>query len=273
MNNIMNEIKKEIEKLEKLLEKMERFKTKEPKGGLKCHKKGKRTFYYHLVWNKKIQKCEEKYIRKANMNFIKALAQKHYYGNLEPVVRKNLSALKEFEKKYDPEKAEEIFDDLCEARKDLVVPAFVSKEEKVRSWLAEKVEENVHHPEHLKFETAQGEMVRSKSEVIIADVLYRHRDVILYKYEKPLELVVGGKIMVYHPDFTILNVRTGRVRYWEHAGLLGNEKYAGDFVFRVNALMRNGFLPGEDFVVTYETDEKPLDTAVVRRLVAWLCEG
>lgn len=272
MSNISNEVTKEIEKLEKLLERMTRFKMQEPKGSLKCHKKGTRTFFYQLFWNKQTGKCEEKYIKKANLPLIKALAQKHYYVELEPIVKKNLCALRAFEKKYDEEKAEEIFDDLCEVRKGLVIPAFVSKAEKVRRWFAEKTEVNASHPENLRFETDQGEMVRSKSEVIIANALYRHRDVIFYKYEKPLELAVGSKIIVFHPDFTILNVRTGRIMYWEHAGRIGDEEYTDDFVWRMNAYTRNGVFP-RDMVVTFESDEKPLDMAVVKKIVADLCEG
>lgn len=102
MSNIMNEVQKEIEKLEHLLERMRRFKLQEPKGSLKCHKKGTRTFFYQLFWDEKAKKCEEKYIRKSNMHLIKALAQKHYYANLEPIVKKNLYVLKELQKKYHP---------------------------------------------------------------------------------------------------------------------------------------------------------------------------
>ena len=39
------------------------------------------------------------------------------------------------------------------------------------------------------FETDHGEKVRSKSELIIANILFQNRDHLLYKYEKPIELV------------------------------------------------------------------------------------
>ena len=82
MSNIMNEVQKEIDKLEHLMERMRHFKLQEPKGSLKCHKKGARTFFYQLFWNGKTKKCEEKYIKKSNIALIKGLAQKHYYANL-----------------------------------------------------------------------------------------------------------------------------------------------------------------------------------------------
>lgn len=74
------------------------------------------------------------------------------------------------------------------------------------------------HPENLRYETEQGDLVRSKSEVIIANILYQHRKDILYKYERPLEVMSDGKERNIYPDFTILNIHTGKVTYWEHAG-------------------------------------------------------
>lgn len=61
-----------------------------------------------------------------------------------------------------------------------------------------------------EFYTAKGEKVRSKSEVIIADVL--SREGIPYRYEYPLYLKGIGKV---HPDFTVLNVKQRKEIYWE----------------------------------------------------------
>ncbi|MCH4192124.1 MAG: hypothetical protein LKF52_07435 [Butyrivibrio sp.] len=48
--------------------------------------------------------------------------------------------------------------------------------------------------------TEKGELVRSKSEKIIADKLFMMK--IPYHYEKPLKLDSYGYV---HPDFTVLN--------------------------------------------------------------------
>jgi hypothetical protein len=61
-------------------------------------------------------------------------------------------------------------------------------------------------------------MVRSKSEVIIANMLFE-RDIAFF-YEKPLYAPDGS---FYLPDFTI-NWR-GEEYYWEHLGLLSNDEY------------------------------------------------
>ncbi len=273
MNNIVKEVKKEIEKLERVLEMIEQFRRQAPEGSLKCQKKGKCNFFYHQIWNEKEQKWERKYIKKKQFPLIRRLAQKRYFEELEPIARKNLEILKDFFERYKPSELERVYDKMHEVRKLLVKPAFVSKEEIVRQWLAEEYEENTAHPEHKRFQTEQGEVVRSKSEALIANLLYNHKDVLLYKYERPLELEVNGRIKVLHPDFTILNVKTGRVVYWEHVGLLDDPRYANDFVWKMNAFANNGFKLGKDVVASFETEDEPLDMVLIRKMVDELRRG
>jgi hypothetical protein len=67
--------------------------------------------------------------------------------------------------------------------------------------------------------TSRGEAVRSKSEVIIANLL--HAKGVQYHYEHPLEL--GG--VSKYPDFTIEDDNKGITYYWEHCGLLHDATY------------------------------------------------
>lgn len=67
--------------------------------------------------------------------------------------------------------------------------------------------------------TVKGEAVRSKSEVIIANLLYSKE--INYSYEKPLTL---GDVTKY-PDFSIEDDESGITYYWEHCGLLNDPLY------------------------------------------------
>ncbi|WP_444934145.1 ATP-dependent DNA helicase [Microbulbifer sp. JTAC008] len=63
-----------------------------------------------------------------------------------------------------------------------------------------------------------GDMVRSKSEVIIANILH-DRDISFW-YEKPLRAPDGT---MYLPDFTIMH--RGEEYYWEHLGLMDLPEY------------------------------------------------
>lgn len=73
--------------------------------------------------------------------------------------------------------------------------------------------------ENLIHRTARGEMVRSKSEVIIADHLARQN--IEYSYEQPLTIAGVTK----YPDFTIEDAESGLNFYWEHCGMLHVPRY------------------------------------------------
>lgn len=66
--------------------------------------------------------------------------------------------------------------------------------------------------------TESGIWVRSKSEVIIVNILYRSN--IDFQYEEKL---FYNDTQWKEPDFTIRH--NGSVWYWEHLGLLGNEQY------------------------------------------------
>ncbi|MDQ1002708.1 thymidine kinase [Neobacillus niacini] len=71
--------------------------------------------------------------------------------------------------------------------------------------------------EKLIHKTVRGEMVRSKSEVIVANILDKMK--IEYSYEEPLD--VSGK--TYIPDFTLRY--QGKTAYLEHLGMLRNKAY------------------------------------------------
>ncbi|MCP5557686.1 MAG: AAA family ATPase [Verrucomicrobiaceae bacterium] len=73
---------------------------------------------------------------------------------------------------------------------------------------------------NLIHQTERGELVRSKSEVIIADHLHRRR--INYRYEEKLQL--GEDVRI--PDFTFDDDDAGITYFWEHCGMLFNADYA-----------------------------------------------
>lgn len=74
-----------------------------------------------------------------------------------------------------------------------------------------------HHLNRI-YKTLDGNHVRSKSEVIISNLLYQAG--INYKYEEKLFYENDKWI---EPDFTI--VIESKVYYWEHVGMLGKEDY------------------------------------------------
>ncbi len=112
-------------------------------------------------------------------------------------------------------------------------------------WLSEEYDSNPNNREYLIYVTDRGDKVRSKSEKIIADTLYKYQ--IPYKYELPL--LVNGTLI--YPDFTILK-KNGDIVIWEHFGLMSNEAYRYNVIKKMIAYSFAGFYTNRNLICTYE---------------------
>lgn len=119
---------------------------------------------------------------------------------------------------------------------------------------------------NLIYRTEHGELVRSKSEWIIADKL--HAAGIDYQYEQPL--VLGG--IERFPDFTIVDDDSGNTWYWEHNGMLSNDEYRERWERKLAAYRKQGILPlaegGGENGTLLTTEEKVgvgLDTEQIKK--------
>jgi len=101
-----------------------------------------------------------------------------------------------------------------------------------------------------------GEMVRSKSEVIIANMLHQHE--IPFRYEIPLYAPDGT---FYLPDFT-LSWR-GQEWYWEHLGMLSDEDYRNHWNEKEDWYRSHGF---HEHLITSEEAEG-FDSQVVESIM------
>ena len=62
-------------------------------------------------------------------------------------------------------------------------------------------------------------------------------------------------------------MRRRLVFIWEHFGKADDPDYMEYNTGRLNDLIRSGFYPGINLILTFETKNKPLDTNVVRALI------
>jgi len=98
------------------------------------------------------------------------------------------------------------------------------------------------YDQNLIHKTARGEIVRSKSEVIIADKLFA-KD-IDYCYEQSLK---GNDNIVKYPDFTIENSETGVTYIWEHCGMLNDPNYNKKWLNKLEWYKSQGIIPYENY--------------------------
>lgn len=118
--------------------------------------------------------------------------------------------------------------------------------------------------------TTRGELVRSISEVVVADAL--NAEGIDYHYEKALRADDGGE---RYPDFTAEDSTTGVTVYWEHLGMLSDPTYASrwqkklEWYKDVKGLDPNGpeNEKGERLVTSENRLDGAIDSAKIRQQV------
>lgn len=112
--------------------------------------------------------------------------------------------------------------------------------------------------------TTRGELVRSKSEVIIADLL--HSNGVDYEYEIPLK--IGDSVK--YPDFTIENDDLGITYYWEHCGMMFDEGYRKKWEQKLEWYKNNGILPieqGGELIITQDNENCGIDAAEIKGII------
>ncbi|MEV7226952.1 ATP-dependent RecD-like DNA helicase [Polymorphospora sp. NPDC051019] len=120
--------------------------------------------------------------------------------------------------------------------------------------------------EHLIHRTARGELVRSKSEVVIANLL--HAAGVDYHYERPLNgTSVPGTV---RPDFTFIDAGGDPV-VWEHLGMLDRPGYRAAWERRREWYVTNGYVEGQTLFTSRE-DGTGLDSAALNGQVARIRE-
>jgi len=116
--------------------------------------------------------------------------------------------------------------------------------------------EHVPYAEHLVHRTIRGELVRSKSELVIAN--YLHAEGLNYQYERPLEgTAAPGRL---RPDFTFVD-DAGDVLLWEHLGMLARPDYRRSWDWKKAWYEANGFREGVNLFTT--TENEGLDATLI----------
>ena len=200
-------------------------------------------------------------LKKNEDRLIGELLQKKYFERVVKASREELEALNRMKAIYPKVIAEDVYGILTEDRKYHVKPIIPTDEQLVSRWLAEPYKKKPISEDVPIFETKRGERVRSKSEMIIANMLYDYG--IPYKYECPIN--VGGEII--HPDFTILRLSDRKIIYYEHCGRMGDPGYVEDMIERSRKYTFAGIYQGDKLFYTFESASKPLDVRLVSEMI------
>ena len=203
------------------------------------------------------------YIKKDNQQLAYRLAQKSYDQKIQKLVDRRLKQLNKLTEEYEDTEIEEIYDKLHPIRKALIQPVEIPWEQRLAEWKNTPYVGKGFASGMPEIYSKKGERVRSKSEKIIADIFCDLG--IEYKYECPLKLKGVG---IVYPDFTILRKRDGKEIYWEHDGRMDDPKYAEKAVRKINSYIANGYFPGDNLIVSFESSGNVLNDRIIKSMIS-----
>lgn len=224
--------------------------------------KSRRKMQFYLRTNPKDK--SGKYLSKANKAVIQSYLQKSYDEKLLKLLKKEILLLEKFLKNSEQIKNSitNLYSDNSNEIKSYLNPVAKSKNDVISEWLSMDYNKKAIAKGTPVYKTQKGEFVRSKSELNIANELYRRG--IPYKYECPLKLKSG---VVVYPDFTVLIVQTEIEKYWEHRGMMDDRQYLVKSVGRIKEYSKNGIVIGDRLIITEETSMQPLGTNEIDAII------
>lgn len=237
------------------------------KGSLKTMKKRNRYYYVLQHYDSLKKKFVCTYIRVADVDIAKKVANRDYLRDVEKVLRAKKQAIEQLLNNDYDALIDDCYGKLDDGRKAIVTPLEESVQARINEWNNAVYLPNNSYPETLIHPTERGEMVRSKSEAWIADYLYSQREFLDYRYEKPLQVVMDKKIVTIHPDFTIINLRTGEIYILEHASRLDLPEYHNAFVWKHRAYTENGWTQSGRLFYSFESEGLPFNIKQVKDIV------
>lgn len=248
-----------IKELKKIVREKEKALKKAPIGVANVHgTKEKPRYYYKESSHDKVRK----YIKENEKFLIKELCQKDYDEKVLIAAKQELKLLEKLHDIYQKPTSEEIYDKLHVNRKKYVNPILIPDEMYITNWKQESYEGKSFPIGYPEYYTDNGERVRSKSEVIIANMLKKYD--IPYKYEKSLYL---DDYVTMYPDFTVLNVRERKEKYFEHFGMMDDPHYAETAINKIETYAKNGMFMGDTLLATFESRNKPLNQKSVEAII------
>ena len=239
--------------------------SKAPPGKIRVAKNGN-TYQFYLRNNGK-DSCG-KYISKSKRKLISTYLQKKYNEKILKLISIEINNLENFLNNSSKitTQIQTIFSSEPNEIKEYIIPVDVLDDDLIREWCELKYVPKEKPQEVDLYQTDNGELVRSKSELNIANMLYKMG--IPYKYECPLKLKNG---VVIYPDFTLLNLKERRVQYWEHRGMMDDKTYSIHSVERVKDYQKNDLILGRDLIITEETQNIHLTpTDIVRTIEKYI---
>ncbi len=221
-----------------------------PKGKLNCKQIRGKPEYYLVA-----EDGSRSHIHPQNEKLVVQLRTKAFMEKGIPALKKNLKLQERLLKGYRDCTLSELEKSLPDAY----------REDKLLKWMHSHYRANPYHLENRIYQTSFGLSVRSKSEILIAELL--HAAHIPFHYDEEVVLQDSqGKWHTFYVDFIILTPQ-GKKLYWEHFGLFHDEDYRKKSFVKIGVFFDNDIVPADTLIITMDTPQKGLDTMTVSRTI------
>ena len=200
------------------------------------------------------------YIAHTKKAFISKLAQKDYDARLIKILQAQIKSLEKYIE-CSNRKIEQLYARMNKIRQSLITPVTLTNAQYIEEWKHITWQGLPFTEDSNEYYTSNKERVRSKSEVIIADLLAREG--IPYRYEFPFEF----NDVTFHPDFLCLNLRTRQEFIWEHFGMMDSPDYMERAIQKIRIYNENNYFIGKNLIITMETQFNHLNIHQLERLI------
>ena len=256
-------IEKELNYQKDLLKIYNKAITSAPEGYISIRKTGAGTQReYYACKDAVTKKKKRKTLKAVDISIAEKLKFKTFAKCCLPELMKNIQALQSCLcscAEFDPQKIEIHLGKGYEG----IALRFMEKSsplEQNAQWEASIERQNNLNPENLRY-GGPGGTYRSKSEMVIATQLSRFN--IPFKYEPTV--AIGN--FKFCPDFVLLNPLDSTLVYWEHLGLLENDKYDRSNDRKLAMYYAHGIRPGDNLIITCDGDMAPLSALKIERVI------
>lgn len=225
-----------------------------------------------------------RYLGKADHPTVRSLQQRRFLQSRIASTAHNLQLLSTVSERYRPLDSQSIMQGLPAAYRadpEAILPEAGISDVVLRNCGIRLLKREAPlHPEHLTHRTAEGFMVRSKSEVVIINSVFVRGIAHLYE---PLIAIrpktkeydgdgvflnqPSGKEILLAPDLLLQSPSDGQIYLWEHFGMLAQPRYFQHFCDKLGDYIAAGFTPGNNLIITSDTVDGDLDSYSIERLL------
>jgi len=233
-----------------------------PEGRLSAKRIKGKIYYYHI--DEKTRK--QTYIPKKQLELIHQLKQKRWMKKAIKIMEKNLKFQEELLKHYEPYDHHYLQKLLPQSDSDKILEEYeYDVLPDLDKWAAAPYRKNPYHPEELRHTTSFGLKVRSKSEMMIAELLHGLK--IPFHYDAAIRIIdMNHNEKFKYVDF-LIKLPQGGFIVWEHMGMFTMEDYRENQFVKLTEYFFNDIYMGKNLIITMDGPNGEFDNLEVERII------